>query len=93
VRDLASRSDITCQWTRAEYDRPIDLGILDEDGPIELLGGEMVAREPQVYGEPARSPQSRDGWRYRRIERFGPEAMISPLASPRARVRVKSLLP
>jgi len=33
------------------------------------------------------------GWRYRRIERFGPEAAISPLACPRARVRVKSLLP
>jgi putative restriction endonuclease len=167
----------TRQWTRAEYDRLIDLGILDEDEPIELLGGEMVVREPQagphatsvqlvpialdleseperdvcvvpgrprdyrsshptdpvlvievahdsllrdrerkgslyaragiadywivnlraavleVYREPVRSPRSPYGWRYGRIERFGPEAVISPLAAPRARVRVKSLLP
>jgi Uma2 family endonuclease len=185
----------TRQWTRAEYDRLIDLGILDEDEPIELLGGEMVVREPQagphatsvqlvhqalqrvfrkgwtvrqqlpialdlesepepdvcvvpgrprdyrsshptdpvlvievahdsllrdrerkgslyaragiadywivnlreavleVYREPARSPRSPYGWRYGRIERFGREAVISPLAAPRARVRVKSLLP
>jgi Uma2 family endonuclease len=189
------RAPDTREWTRAEYDRLIDLGILDEDEPIELLGGEMVVREPQagphatsvqlvqqaiqrlfrkgwtvrqqlpialdlesepepdvcvvpgrprdyrtnhptrpvlvievahdsllrdrerkgslyaragiadywivnlreavveVYREPARSPRSPYRWRYRRIERFGPEAVISPLAAPRARVRVKSLLP
>ena len=189
------RVPATRQWTRAEYDRLIDLGILDEDEPIELLGGEMVVREPQagphatsvhlvqqvlqrvfgkgwtvrqqlpialdlesepepdvcvvpgrprdyrsshptrpvlvvevahdsllrdrerkgslyaragiadywivnlreavleVYREFARSPRSPYGWRYRRIERLGPEAVISPLAAPRARVRVKTLLP
>jgi Uma2 family endonuclease len=189
------RAPGTRHWTRAEYDRLIDLGLLDEDEPIELLGGEMVAREPQagphatavqlvqlalqrvfrkgwtvrqqlpialdresepepdvcvvpgrprdyctshptrpvlvvevahdsllrdrerkgslyaragiadywivnlreavleMYRDPSRSPRSRYGWRYRRIERFGPEAVISPLASPRARIRVKSLLP
>jgi Uma2 family endonuclease len=34
--------------TRAEYDRLIRLGSLDEDAPIELLGGEMVVKEPQA---------------------------------------------
>jgi Uma2 family endonuclease len=48
VRGRASGSCITRQWTRAEYYRLIDLGILDEDEPIELLGGEMVVREPQA---------------------------------------------
>ena len=42
------RAPDTREWTRAEYDRLIDLGILDEDEPIELLGGEMVVREPQA---------------------------------------------
>ena len=42
------RAPGTRQWTRAECDRLIDLGILDEDEPIELLGGEMVVREPQA---------------------------------------------
>jgi Uma2 family endonuclease len=37
----------TRYWTRAEYDRLIDLGLLDEDEPVELLGGRLVVREPQ----------------------------------------------
>lgn len=37
----------TRRWTRAEYDRLIDIGLLDEDEPIELLGGELVFREPE----------------------------------------------
>ncbi len=37
----------TGYWTRAEYSRLIDVGILDEDDPIELLGGQLVVREPQ----------------------------------------------
>jgi len=185
----------TRRWTRAEYDRLIALGILDEDEPIELLAGEMVVREPQagphatavhlvqqalqrafgkgwtvrsqlpialddksepepdacvvpgaprdyraahptrpvlavevagdsltrdrawkgslyaragladywivnlreavleVYRQPVRSARSRHGWRYGRVERFGPKAVVSPLAAPRARVRVTDLLP
>src|SRR5438105_10904160 len=37
----------TRRWTRVEYDRMIDVGVLDEDERIELLGGELVVREPQ----------------------------------------------
>ena len=36
----------TRPWTRAEYDRLIEIGFLDEDEPIELLGGQLVVREP-----------------------------------------------
>jgi len=35
------------RWTRAEYDRMVDIGVLDEDERIELLGGELIVREPQ----------------------------------------------
>ena len=35
------------RWTRAEYDRLIELGVLDEDDPVELVGGELVVAEPQ----------------------------------------------
>jgi hypothetical protein len=38
----------TRRWTRREYDRLIDLGILGEDEPIELVDGHMVVREPKV---------------------------------------------
>jgi Uma2 family endonuclease len=185
----------TRRWTRAEYDRLITLGVLDEDEPIELLAGEMVVREPQagphatavqlvqlalqrafgkgwtvrsqlpialdaesepepddcvvpgtprdyraghptrpvlvvevagesllldrarkgslyahagiadywilnlrdavleVYRQPVRSARSHHGWRYSRVTRWGRGAVVSPLAAPRARVRVADLLP
>ena len=38
----------TRRWTRKEYGRLIDVGILQEDDPIELVDGELVVREPQV---------------------------------------------
>ena len=37
----------TRRWTRHEYDRLIELGVLHEDEPIELLDGRLVVREPQ----------------------------------------------
>ena len=35
----------THRWTRREYHRLIELGILHEDEPIELLGGQLVVSE------------------------------------------------
>ena len=37
----------TRRWTRAEYDRVIDVGILRPGDPVELLGGELMVAEPQ----------------------------------------------
>lgn len=37
----------TRRWTRAEYDRLVDVGVLAEDEPIELLGGQMIVAEPK----------------------------------------------
>src|SRR6267142_4626562 len=37
----------TRRWTRREYDRLIELGVLHEDEPIELLAGRLAVREPQ----------------------------------------------
>ena len=35
------------RWTRYEYERLIDHGLLDEDDPIELLDGLLLVKEPQ----------------------------------------------
>ncbi len=35
------------RWTRREYARLIDHGLLDEDEPIELLDGLLLMKEPQ----------------------------------------------
>ncbi|HET7344087.1 MAG TPA: Uma2 family endonuclease [Methylomirabilota bacterium] len=37
----------TRRFTRAEYDRMIELGVLGEDEPIELIGGELMVAEPR----------------------------------------------
>ena len=34
-------------WTRKEYDRLVELGVLHEDEPIELIGGQMIVAEPK----------------------------------------------
>jgi len=34
------------RWTRAEYDRLVDLGVLHGE-PVELIGGQLVVGEPQ----------------------------------------------
>jgi Uma2 family endonuclease len=34
------------RWTRAEYDRLVDLGVFEGE-PVELIGGQLVVAEPQ----------------------------------------------
>jgi Uma2 family endonuclease len=36
------------RWTRAEYDRMIDHGLLDEDDRVELIDGEILEMAPQL---------------------------------------------
>ena len=35
------------RWTRAEYERLIEVGVFRPGEPIELLGGELTVSEPQ----------------------------------------------
>src|SRR5437870_13903595 len=35
------------RWTRNEYDRLIELGIIHPDERIELIGGQMIVAEPK----------------------------------------------
>ena len=35
------------QWTRAEYERLIEIGVFRPGEPVELLGGELMVSEPQ----------------------------------------------
>jgi Uma2 family endonuclease len=37
----------TRRWTRREYDRLVEHGVLHEDDPIELVGGELIVAEPK----------------------------------------------
>src|SRR6266849_5665291 len=42
------RSGALHRWTRQQYERLIDHGLLDEDEPIELLDGLLLVKEPQA---------------------------------------------
>ena len=37
----------TKRWTRAEYDRLIELGVFKSEDRIELIGGELIVSEPE----------------------------------------------
>jgi hypothetical protein len=37
----------TRQWTRAEYERLIGIGVFRPGEPIEILGGQLIVAEPQ----------------------------------------------
>jgi Uma2 family endonuclease len=37
----------TKRWTRLEYERLIDLGALGPEERLELIGGQLIVREPQ----------------------------------------------
>lgn len=37
----------TRRWTRAEYERLVELDFLHEDDPIELIGGQLIVAEPK----------------------------------------------
>ncbi len=41
-RDVAPR-----RWTRAEYDRMVEVGLLGEDDRVELIDGEILTMSPQ----------------------------------------------
>src|SRR5690242_2697738 len=44
---MAAPSLRTKHWTRVEYERLVDLGAFGPDERLELLGGQLVVREPQ----------------------------------------------
>ncbi len=37
----------TRRWTRKEYDRLVEVGVLLEDEPIELIAGQLIVAEPK----------------------------------------------
>ena len=47
MRSMASYEARTRRFSRAEYERLIDLGVFQPGEPIELIGGELMVAEPQ----------------------------------------------
>jgi Uma2 family endonuclease len=53
----------------------------------------LVDEVLEVYRQPVRAPSRRYGWKYGTVRLLKRNAVGSPLAAPRARVRVADLLP
>jgi Uma2 family endonuclease len=47
----------------------------------------------EVYRQPVRAPSRRYGWKYGSVRLLKRNAVVAPLAAPRARVRIADLLP
>jgi Uma2 family endonuclease len=47
----------------------------------------------EVYREPVRAPSARGGFKYARVRVLKRNSVVTPLAAPRARIRVAALLP
>jgi len=56
----------TRRWTRAQYDRLIDIGVFLPDEPLELLGGELIVSEPRAALSPRRLASPRTLFAQRR---------------------------
>jgi len=53
----------------------------------------LIDRVLEVHREPTPDPAASFAWHYQSVEVLGPEASVSPLASPGAHIRVIDLLP
>ena len=66
----------TRRWSRVEYDRLIELGIIHEDEPVELLGGKLVLRDRQTMSNPSRPSTRR--WSRLEYDRLIEEGAFQP---------------
>jgi len=89
------------RMTRVRYDRLIEAGIFGPEDRVELLDGLLVAREAQsgrhatavglVHAALERGFGR--GWKYDSVRLLRRNAIVAPLAAPRARIRIEALLP
>src|SRR5215467_9489884 len=72
------------RWSRGEYARLIDHGILDEDDPVELLDGLLLVKGPQdsPTGLPCFSPRKRWSEHSVRAGSSRPKARSSSMTAP-----------
>lgn len=54
---------------------------------------DLVDEVLEVYRQPVRAPSARGGFKYATVRPLKRPAIVTPLAAPRARIRVAALLP
>jgi len=74
-------------------DRFVKGGLYARAGIADYWVVNLVEEALEVYREPVRAPSWRYGWKYGSVKLLKRGAKVAPLAAPRSRIRVASLLP
>lgn len=75
------------------FDRVRKGGVYARAGVTDYWVVNLVDEVLEVYRDPARATSSPLGWKYASIRLLKRKASVTPLAAPRARIRVAALLP
>jgi Uma2 family endonuclease len=78
--------------TSLAFDRGEKASLYARGGIRDYWIVNLVERVLEVFRDPEEDPTAPHGWRYRTLERLGPEAAVSLLALPSAQVAVSDLL-
>ena len=79
--------------TSRSKDRLWKGGLYARAGLADYWVVNLVDQALEVYREPRRAAPHRYGWKYGGVQLLKRGATVSPLAAPRARIRVADLLP
>ena len=74
-------------------DRLIKGGLYSRAGIADYWVVNLVEEVVEVYRQPVKAPSRRFGWKYGSVKLLRRGAMVTPLAAPRAKIRVADLLP
>lgn len=79
--------------TSLARDRLLKGGLYARAGITDYWIVNLLDEVLEVYRQPGRSPSLRHGWKYGSVRLLKRNAVLSPLAGTRARIRVADLLP
>jgi Uma2 family endonuclease len=79
--------------TSLAKDRLRKSGLYARAGIADYWVVNLVDGVLEIYREPVRAPSRRYGWKYASVRLLKRNAIVSPLARPRARIRVADVLP
>lgn len=79
--------------TSLKLDRLRKGGLYARAGIAEYWIVNLVGEVLEVYRDPVRAPSGHGDWKYDSVRLLRRNAVVTPLAAPRARIRVAALLP
>ncbi len=79
--------------TSLALDRLRKGGLYARAGIADYGVANLIDEVLEVYREPVRAPSGRGDWKYDSVRLLRRNAIVTPLAAPRARIRVATLLP